>query len=126
MNTITIKGNLTADAELKILNDKTELITFNIAWNKYRKDEYGNFQPVASFFSVKHFKNKERQSYMDKLVKGAGVVLSGHIEEERWETDGNKRSKVVIIADEISFLQKYEKSEVIVPDAVESSDDTPF
>lgn len=128
MNNITIKGNLTSDAEVKILNDKTELISFSFAWNEYKKDEMGNFQPVASFFNVKQFKGRDRYSILDKLTKGAGVVISGHIKQERWTADdGSKRSNIVIIADEITLTQRSEKTEESVNTTNSPvSEDTPF
>lgn len=128
MNTLSIKGNLTADAEVKILNDKTELISFSLAWNEYKKDDQGNFIPDTSFFNVKQFKGRDRYSILDKLTKGAGVVINGHIKQERWTAeDGSKRSSVVIIAKEITLTQRSEKvEETIDITPIKPDETTPF
>jgi single-strand DNA-binding protein len=72
--------------------------------NRKRKDNAtGTWVEVASFFDVKAF-GSQADNVAKYLQKGSQVAVAGTLEQQRWEKDGQKRSKVVIIADNVQFL----------------------
>ena len=61
---------------------------------------YSNFN---FFFDCVLF-GKRAQGLSDYLVKGMKVAIKGHLRQDRWESDAGKRSKVVIIVDEVEII----------------------
>lgn len=99
LNSVTISGNLTRDPELKTFNSGAELCEFSVAVNERVKNGE-EWEDRASFFDVKLWKGIGRW-VSENLRKGDGIAVSGRLNQERWESDGNNRSKVVIVADSI-------------------------
>jgi single-strand DNA-binding protein len=97
-NTVTIAGNLTRDPEIKFLKSGTAVTELSVAIN--RKDKEG--EDHTSFVDVKAWQSLAENA-SESLTKGMRVVVSGRLEQETWEDkEGNKRSKLVVVADEIS------------------------
>jgi len=124
VNTAVIAGNLTRDAELKYTKNSTAICEFAVACNDSRKNESGEYEDSPSFFDVTLF-GKRAEGISKYLKKGQSVVVQGRLEQQRWEKDGQKRSKVVIIANEIE-LTGGKKSAESKGSADGFSDDVPF
>lgn len=97
MNNVCLCGNLVADPK-KGKAEKTKFIEFSIAVNDYK-----NGETVASFFDCTMY-GKRAEAIADMLKKGMRVCLSGKLRQDRWEKDGEKRSKVVITVFDIDFI----------------------
>ena len=112
INSVVISGNLVADCE-KAKAGETPLITFTIASNEYRRnnqtqeaDSYANFIECTMF-------GKRVQSLAKYMVKGTKLVVLGHLRQQRWEKDGEKRSKLGVIVEEVEiFLPKKESDDL--------------
>lgn len=101
INTVTILGRLGKDAELKYLNTGTALLLGSIANNQgYTKD--GEWTETVHWFDFKMW-GKRAEGIAQYLTKGTKIAIQGTLNQERWETDGNRRSKVVIMARDINF-----------------------
>ena len=97
-NTVTIVGNLTRDPELKFTSNGVAVTAFSVAWN--RKDRNDN--NVVSFFDVTCWRDLA-EHVAESLEKGQRVIVYGRVEQESWENkEGEKRSKVKIIADDVA------------------------
>lgn len=97
MNTISLTGRLTADPET-FAGEKTEMAAFRLAVAR-RGDDAG-----AVFIDVKCFDGQAR-TVGDHLTKGRKVAVRGRIELDEWTTkEGDKRSKHLVFADEVEFL----------------------
>lgn len=96
ISTAVVAGNLTRDAEL---NESGRVLAFSVAVNRYEKngDEYGE---RVHFFDCKVLGNRA-QSLAQYLTKGTKVTVLGDLVQERWETDGQKRSVVRILARDV-------------------------
>ncbi len=95
-NTVTVIGNLTREPELKYTASGTAVCSFSVAWN--RKDQ--NQQDVASFFDVTCW--REMAEYAaESFSKGQRVIVYGRMEQETWEKDGDKRTKIKIVAEDV-------------------------
>jgi len=102
VNYVIIIGRLTRDAELKYTNSGLAVSSFALAVNR-RKRSGENWEDEVSFFDLALF-GKRAESLNQYLTKGQQVAVEGTLSQDRWEQDGNKRSKVKIIANNIQLL----------------------
>jgi len=103
INTVTVIGRLTRDAELK--PSQYPIGFFTVAVNRKKKHADGNSENEASYFDVDVY-NEYAQIMTPKLKKGMQVCVDGELKQERWidrETKQN-RSRVVIAAKTIQIL----------------------
>jgi single-strand DNA-binding protein len=102
MNHAYIIGRLTRDAEMKYTTNGKAVCRFSIAVNEKQKvgDEW---KDEASFFEIVLW-GQIAESLKQYLVKGKQIAVSGKLQQERWNQDGQTRSKVVIIAVNIQLL----------------------
>lgn len=108
MNQITIDGNLTKDSEIKVLTDKQTIVKFGMANTRRFQDKSGEWKDETLFITVKTFKRNGDMA--THLLKGTPVMVSGSIKEERWtDQNGNNKSAMVIMANDIFIKQKIAK-----------------
>ena len=103
VNSVTVIGRLTRDAELKYLNGGTAVLEFSIASNYSKKSQSGSYEDAANFFDVSYF-GKGAEAVSRYIGKGKQVCIVGELRQERWEKDGDKRSKVKIMANTVQLL----------------------
>ena len=107
LNTVTVSGNLTRDPELRVTSGGTSVANLGIAVNRSRKQEDGSYKDDVSFFDITVWGNYA-ELVARKCRKGDAVSVQGRLEQQRWETDsGDKRSKVVIIAEQLDGAAFY-------------------
>jgi len=99
----TLTGNLTSDPELRFLGDSNSAkLSFSIACNHYWTDQSGERQEKTSFFNCVAWRNLAEDA-ANVLEKGMRVVVTGRLEQRTYEDkDGNNRSIVELIADEVA------------------------
>lgn len=102
INSVTIVGRLTRDAELKYTNSGSAVTSMGIAVNRSRKDG-DQWVEEANFFDVSLW-GRRGESLNQYLQKGTRIAVTGELRQERWEQDGQKRSRVVIHANNIQLL----------------------
>ena len=102
LNTVNIIGRLTKDAELKYTNSGFPITTMSLAVNRSVK-KGDQWEEEASFFDVKLL-GKRGESLNKYLVKGTQLGLNAELVQERWEQDGQKRSKVVLQVNNLQLL----------------------
>ncbi|MGI9605087.1 MAG: single-stranded DNA-binding protein [Acidimicrobiales bacterium] len=103
-NTVTIVGNLTRDPELRFTPSGAAVANFGVAWNMKGRDGQ---EDKVSFFDVTCWRQLA-ENVSDSLTKGSRVVIYGRLDQRSWETqDGDKRSKVEIIADDVAPSLKW-------------------
>lgn len=105
INRVVISGNLTRDPELRSTGSGMAVLQMGIAVNDRRKNQQsGEWEDVPNFFDVVVF-GQRGESLSRFLSKGSKVAIEGKLRWRSWETpDGDKRSKVEIIADDIEFM----------------------
>ena len=101
-NTVTVVGNITRDPELRFTPSGQAIATFGLAVNRrWQNRQTQEWEEQVSFFDVTCWAQLG-QNVSDTLVKGSRAIVTGRLEQRSWETDqGDKRSKVEIIADEV-------------------------
>src|SRR5574344_534785 len=103
INKTILIGRLTRDAEIKYTTSGTAIATCSIAVNASRKDQSGNWVDEANFFDVTLF-GKAAENLKAYLLKGKQIAVTGHLKQDRWEKEGQKFSKVYIVADAVELL----------------------
>ncbi len=113
-NTVTVTGNITRDPELRFTPGGSAVATFGLAWNRrWQNRQTNETEEQVSFFDVTCW-NTLAENVSESLTKGTRVIVSGRLEQRSWETqDGDRRSKVEIIADEVSPSLRWASVEVI-------------
>ena len=101
-NTTTITGNLTREPEIRYTKEGQATAQLGVAVNRRWQDRTTQeWQEATSFFDVVCWRDLAENVALS-LSKGMRVVVTGRIEQRSWETDeGEHRSKVEIVADEI-------------------------
>ena len=102
INHVVIVGRLTRDAELKYTNNGTAICKIAIAVNRRRKID-DQWTDEASFFDVTIW-GKMGEAINQYLVKGKQVGIEGELRQNKWEQDGQPRSKVEIVANNVQLL----------------------
>jgi single-strand DNA-binding protein len=102
-NSVTLVGNVTRDPELRFTPSGQAVATFGLAVNRRWQNRQNNeWEEQTSFFDVKCWAQMA-ENVGESLHRGARVVVSGRLEQRSWETEqGDKRSKVEVVADEIA------------------------
>jgi single-strand DNA-binding protein len=101
-NSITIVGNITRDPELRYTPSGQANVRLGVAVNRRWQDRgSGEWQEATSFFDVIAWRELA-ENVNESLKRGTRVIVTGRLEQRSWEQDGNKRSVVEIIADEIA------------------------
>lgn len=102
-NTVTVVGNVTREPELRFTNTGQALASFGLAVNRrWMNRQTNQWDEQTSFFDVTCW-GQLGENVAESIPKGARVIVYGRLEQRSWETqDGDKRSKVEIIADEVA------------------------
>lgn len=105
INRVVVSGNLTRDPELRSTGSGMSILKMGIAVNDRRKNsQTGEWEDVPNFFDVTVFGTRG-ESLSRFLSKGSKIAVEGKLRWRQWETpEGDKRSAVEIIADDIEFL----------------------
>jgi single-strand DNA-binding protein len=97
-----IVGRLTRDAELKYTNSGQAVCHFSVATSSRRK-KGDQWLDESSFWDVDLW-GKQGESINQYLTKGKLVAVEGAMRQDRWEQDGQTRSKTLITANTVQLL----------------------
>ena len=112
-NTTTITGNLTREPEIRYTREGQATAQLGVAVNRRWQDRTTQeWQEATSFFDVVCWRDLAENVALS-LTKGMRVVVTGRLEQRSWETDeGEHRSKVEIVADEIGPSLRFATADV--------------
>lgn len=102
MNMVALVGRLTRDPEIKYTSAGAAVLNMSLAVNR-RKKSGDSWTDEVSYFDVQLW-GKLAESLVNYLTKGKQVAIQGELRQSRWEQDGQKRSKVSIIAQTLQML----------------------
>ncbi len=102
-NQVTLMGNLTRDPELRQTPNGSNVCGFGLALNRSYKGSDGNWQEATDFIDIVAW-GALGERVAQYLTKGRPCLISGRLQSRNWEQDGQKRSKVEVIANEVTFL----------------------
>ncbi len=112
-NTVTVVGNLTRDPELRFTNSGQANASFGVAVNRrWQNRQTQEMEEQVSYFNVVCWREMAENT-AESLTKGMRVVVTGRLEQRSWETkEGDKRSVVEIVADEIAPSLRWASAQV--------------
>lgn len=121
INVVNISGNLTRDSELRRTAGGTAVLGFGVAVNDRRKNQQtGEWEDYPNFVDCTVFGTRaERLAGM--LTKGTKVCILGRLRYTSWERDGQKRSKIEVIADDIELMGRRETAGAPVPGDIDEA-----
>ena len=138
INHVVLVGRLTRDVELKYTNTGFAIANLSLAINRrVKKDD--TWQDEGNFFNCVLI-GKRAEALAQYLVKGKQIGIQGELRQNRWEQDGQPRSRVEIFINDIQLLggrssdqdvrttagQTDQYSSPEIPTADDFDDDIPF
>ena len=106
INSITISARLTRDPEIRYSNNNMMIAKLGLAFDRLRKDEYGNYQAVANFFDATAF-GKQAEFCNDQLHKGSPVVIEGELSINSYtDQSGVNRRFTEVLINRIHLLDR--------------------
>ena len=106
INRVSITGNLTRDPELRVTAGGTQVLSFGVAVNDRRRNpQTGEWEDYPNFVDCTMFGTRA-EAVSRFLAKGNKVAIEGKLRYSSWEKDGQRRSKLEVIVDEIEFMSQ--------------------
>jgi single-strand DNA-binding protein len=102
-NQVTLMGNLTRDPELRTTPNGASVCSFSLALNRSYKNSEGNWTEATDYIDIVAW-GPLGERVAQYLTKGRPALVSGRLQSRSWEQDGNKRSKVEVVANDVTFL----------------------
>jgi single-strand DNA-binding protein len=121
INHVVLVGRLTRDAELKYTSNGTAVSNLSIAINRRRKSG-DQWTDEANFFNVVVW-GRVAEALNPYLLKGKQVGIQGELRQNRWEQDGQPRSRVEISAFNVQLLGGRTGGQAPEPEAADSGGD---
>lgn len=121
LNKVFLIGNLTRDPELRYTPTGTAVVNFGIAVNRRFTDSSGEKKEETCFVRIVVF-GKQAESCNQYLTKGRLVFVEGRLQYRSWETGGEKRNSLDVIAERVQFLgAPREETEVVSEEVADNS-----
>ena len=104
INRVNITGNLTRDPELRATAGGTQVLSFGVAVNDRRRNaQTGEWEDYPNFVDCTMFGTRA-EAVGRYISKGSKVAIEGKLRYSSWERDGQRRSKLEVIVDDIEFM----------------------
>ena len=104
INRVIISGNLTRDPELRATAGGMQVMSLGVAVNDRRKNQQtGEWEDYPNFVDCTMFGTRA-ESLARFLSKGTKVAIEGKLRWSQWERDGQKRSKLEVVVDDLEFM----------------------
>jgi len=102
-NQVVLMGNLTRDPELRQTPNGQNVCSFSLALNRSYKGADGNWQEATDYIDVVAW-GPLGERVAQYLSKGRPCLVNGRLQSRQWEQEGQKRSKVEVVAQDVTFL----------------------
>lgn len=104
----SVVGRLTADPDLRFVPSGKAVANLNIAVNHRKKDQQGDWHDSGTTFLRVSLWEHQAEQAAEHLRKGQLVQARGRIETREYEKDGEKRTSLELLVDDIGpVIQKY-------------------
>ena len=130
LNRVFLMGNLTRDPELKYTQSGLAVCDIRLAVSQKWRSNQGEDREETLFIDISVF-GRQAETTSEYLKKGRSALIESRLKLDQWTSqDGQKRSKISVVADRVQFLggRPPDQSPQGVPQesAPESEDDIPF
>ena len=125
-NNVALVGNITRDPELRFTPTGQATATFGLAVNRrWQNRQTQEWEEATSFFDVVCWREMAENA-AESLSRGSRVLVTGRLEQRSWETaDGDKRSKIEVVADEIGPSLRWATTQITKNERRGPSDGAP-
>ncbi len=103
LNQVTLMGNLTRDPELRQTPNGQNVCSFSLALNRSYKDQSGEWQEATDYVDIVSW-GPLAERVSQYMSKGRRCLVQGRLQSRSWEQDGQKRNKVEVLANDVTFL----------------------
>jgi single-strand DNA-binding protein len=103
LNQVTLMGNLTRDPDLRETPNGQTVVSFSLALNRSYKDQAGEWQEVTDYVDIVAW-GPLAERVSQYLFKGSRCLVQGRLQSRSWEQEGQKRTKVEVLASDVTFL----------------------
>lgn len=103
VNQVTLMGNLTRDPEVRNTPSGQSVCSFSLALNRAYRDKNDQWQEATDFVDVVAW-GPLGERVAQYLSKGRRALVQGRLQSRSWEQDGQKRSKLEVLASDVTFL----------------------
>ena len=103
VNQVILMGNLTRDPETRQTPSGQSVTSFSLALNRSYKDQSGEWQEATDYIDVVAW-GPLGERVAQYVTKGRRVLVQGRLQSSSWEKDGQKRTKVEVQANDVTFL----------------------
>jgi single-strand DNA-binding protein len=111
-NNVTVVGNVTRDPELRFTASGQAVTNLSLAVNRrWQNKQTQEWEEATSFFDVTVW-GQYGENVAESIPKGCRVIVTGRLDQRSWEKDGEKRSKVEIVADEVAPSLRWATAQV--------------
>ena len=113
-NNVTITGNATREPELRFTPSGQAVANFGVAVNRrWQNRQTQEWEEAVSFIDVTAWAQLA-ENIAETVAKGTRVTVTGRLDQRSWETqDGDKRSKVEVVADDVAISLRWATAEVM-------------
>jgi single-strand DNA-binding protein len=102
-NQVILMGNLTRDPELRTTPSGATVCSFSLALNRSYKNADGAWQEATDYIDIVAW-GPLGERVAQYLTKGRPALVNGRLQSRSWEQEGQKRSKVEVVAQDVTFL----------------------
>lgn len=103
VNQVILMGNLTRDPDLRQIPSGQSICSFSLALNRAYKDQAGEWKEATDYVDVVAW-GPLGERVSQYVTKGRRVLVQGRLQSRNWEQEGQKRSKVEVLASDVTFL----------------------
>ncbi len=103
VNQVIMMGNLTRDPELRQTPGGQSVVSFSLALNRSYKDQSGEWQEATDYIDVSAW-GPLAERVAQYMAKGRRCLVQGRLQSRSWEQEGQKRTKVEVLANDVTFL----------------------
>lgn len=103
VNQVILLGNLTRDPELRQTPSGQSVCSFSLALNRAYKGQNGDWQEATDYIDVVAW-GPLAERVAQYLNKGRRALVQGRLQSRSWEQEGQKRSKVEVLANDVTFV----------------------
>lgn len=105
INRVNISGNLGTEPELRATSGGMAVLSFQVAVSDRVKQQDGTWTDRPNWVSCTMFGTRA-EKLAQYLHKGMKVAIEGKLRYSQWEKDGQRRSKLEVIAEELEFMSR--------------------
>lgn len=121
-NQVILMGNLTRDPELRTTPNGQSVCSFSLALNRSYKGADGNWQEATDYVDIVAWAGLGER-VAQYVTKGRPVLVNGRLQSRSWEQEGQKRSKIEVVAQDVTFLGSRGDNNVPTPKEEQPEDE---